>query len=121
MQGKIIGNISNVYKIKTESKEYNAYARGKLKNNEITPLVGDNVEIQVTDEEKSEAIIEKVEQRKNEIKRPKISNIDQIIFVISTKHPKPDLLMLDKQLAYAEKLGINAIIIINKIDYKTVI
>ena len=109
MQGKIIGNISNVYKIKTESKEYNAYARGKLKNNEITPLVGDNVEIQVTDEEKSEAIIEKVEQRKNEIKRPKISNIDQIIFVISTKHPKPDLLMLDKQLAYAEKLGINAI------------
>ena len=64
MQGKIIGNISNVYKIKTESKEYNAYARGKLKNNEITPLVGDNVEIQVTDEEKSEAIIEKVEQRK---------------------------------------------------------
>ena len=55
MQGKIIGNISNVYKIKTESKEYNAYARGKLKNNEITPLVGDNVEIQVTDEEKSEA------------------------------------------------------------------
>ena len=116
MQGKIIGNISNVYKIKTENKEYNAYARGKLKNNEITPLVGDNVEIQVTDEEKSEAIIEKVEQRKNEIKRPKISNIDQIIFVISTKHPKPDLLMLDKQLAYAEKLGINAIIIINKID-----
>lgn len=116
MQGKIIGNISNVYKIKTESKEYNAYARGKLKNNEITPLVGDNVEIQVTDEEKSEAIIEKVEQRKNEIKRPKISNIDQIIFVISTKHPKPDLLMLDKQLTYAEKLGINAIIIINKID-----
>ena len=116
MQGKIIGNISNVYKIKTESKEYNAYARGKLKNNEITPLVGDNVEIQVTDEEKSEAIIEKVEQRKNEIKRPKISNIDQIIFVISTKLPKPDLLMLDKQLAYAEKLGINAIIIINKID-----
>ena len=116
MQGKIIGNISNVYKIKAESKEYNAYARGKLKNNEITPLVGDNVEIQVTDEEKSEAIIEKVEQRKNEIKRPKISNIDQIIFVISTKHPKPDLLMLDKQLAYAEKLGINAIIIINKID-----
>ena len=54
---------SNIYKIKTENKEYNAYARGKLKNNEITPLVGDNVEIQVTDEEKSEAIIEKVEQK----------------------------------------------------------
>ena len=58
MQGKIIGNISNVYKIKTESKEYNAYARGKFKNQDIKPLVGDRVEIEVTDEEKNEAIIE---------------------------------------------------------------
>ena len=116
MQGIIIGNISNTYKIKTESKIYEAFARGKFKNEEITPLVGDSVEIQVTDEEKPNAIIEKILPRKNEIKRPKMANIDQIIFIISTKNPKPDLLMLDKQLAYAEKLKINPIIIINKID-----
>ena len=116
MQGIIIGNISNTYKIKTDIKIYEAYARGKLKNEEITPLVGDMVEIQITDEEKSVAIIEKVQPRKNEIKRPKIANIDQIIFIVSTKNPKPDLLMLDKQLAYVEKLNIEPIIIINKID-----
>ena len=74
------------------------------------------VEIQITDEEKSVAIIEKVQPRKNEIKRPKIANIDQIIFIVSTKNPKPDLLMLDKQLAYVEKLNIEPIIVINKID-----
>ena len=116
MQGIIIGNISNVYKIETEKKVYEAFARGKLKNEEIVPLVGDKVEIQVLDEEKGIAIIEKIEKRKNELKRPKIANISQIIFIISTKNPKPDLLMLDKQLAYAEKLGIESIIIINKID-----
>ena len=116
MQGIIIGNISNTYKIKTDTKIYEAYARGKLKNEEITPLVGDMVEIQITDEEKSVAIIEKVQPRKNEIKRPKIANIDQIIFIVSTKNPKPDLLMLDKQLAYVEKLNIEPIIVINKID-----
>ena len=116
MQGIIIGNISNTYKIKTDIKIYEAYARGKLKNEEITPLVGDMVEIQITDEEKSVAIIEKVQPRKNEIKRPKIANIDQIIFIVSTKNPKPDLLMLDKQLAYVEKLNIEPIIVINKID-----
>ena len=116
MQGLIIGNISNTYKIKTDIKIYEAYARGKLKNEEITPLVGDMVEIQITDEEKSVAIIEKVQPRKNEIKRPKIANIDQIIFIVSTKNPKPDLLMLDKQLAYVEKLNIEPIIVINKID-----
>lgn len=116
MQGLIIGNISNTYKIKTDTKIYEAFARGKFKNEEITPLVGDNVEIQITDEEKQTSIIEEILPRKNEIKRPKMANIDQIIFIVSTKNPKPDLLMLDKQLAYVEKLKIEPIIIINKID-----
>ena len=116
MQGLIIGNISNTYKIKTETKIYEAFARGKFKNEDLIPLVGDKVEIEVTDEEKSVAVIENILPRKNEIKRPKMANIDQIIFIVSTKNPKPDLLMLDKQLAYVEKLGIEPIIIINKID-----
>ena len=57
MQGIIIGNISNTYKIKTEEGMYEAYARGRFKNEEITPLVGDKVEIQITDEEKNVAVI----------------------------------------------------------------
>ena len=130
----MIKNISNMYKIKTEEKEYNAYARGKLKNIEITPLVGDIVEFSVLNEEeiknsynneiknniynstKIDAVIEKILPRKNELKRPKVANIDQIVFILSAKHPKPDLLMLDKQLAYAEFVNIKPIIIINKMD-----
>lgn len=116
MQGIIIGNISNTYKIKTQTKIYEAYARGKFKSEEITPLVGDKVEIEITDEANNSAIIEEILPRKNEIKRPKMANIDQIIFIVSTKNPKPDLLMLDKQLAYVEKLKIEPIIVINKSD-----
>ena len=116
MQGIIIGNISNIYIVKTGKKIYEAYARGRFKNEEVTPLVGDVVEIQMTDECKNTAIIEKIKMRKNEIKRPKMANIDQIIFIISIKNPKPDLLMLDKQLAYVEMLGIEPVIVINKID-----
>ena len=52
MEGIIIGNISNTYKIETTEKIYVAYARGKFKNRDIKPLVGDRVEIEVTDEEK---------------------------------------------------------------------
>lgn len=116
MKGIIIGNISNMYKIKTNDGTYEAYARGRFKNVDITPLVGDIVEIQITEEISKAAIIENIEPRKNEIKRPRLANIDQIIFIISTKNPKPDLLMLDKQLAYVEMLGIEPIIVINKID-----
>ena len=118
MEGIIIGNISNTYKIESTETIYVAYARGKFKNRDIKPLVGDRVEIEVTDEEKNEAIIEEIKTRKNEIKRPKIANIDQIVFIISTKNPKPDLLMLDKQLAYSEKIKIEPIIIVNKCDLK---
>ena len=116
MQGLIIGNIANLYKIKLNSKTYSATARGRFKKDETTPVVGDLVDIQIIDEEKREAVIEKIHPRKSYIKRPKVANVSQIILVLSIKDPKPDLLMLDKQLAYAEFLGIKPIIVINKID-----
>ena len=116
MQGLIIGNIANLYKIKLNNKIYSATARGRFKKDETTPVVGDLVDIQIIDEEKQEAVIEKIYPRKSYIKRPKVANVSQIILVLSIKDPKPDLLMLDKQLAYAEFLGIKPIIVINKID-----
>lgn len=116
MQGIVIGNISNMYQIETEKNIYKSYARGRFKKEEVKPMVGDVVDIEIIDAEKSEAIIENIKPRKNEIKRPKIANIDQIVFIISIKNPKPDLLMLDKQLVYVESLNIEPIIVINKID-----
>ncbi|MBR3254744.1 MAG: ribosome small subunit-dependent GTPase A [Clostridia bacterium] len=116
MQGLIIENISNTYKVKYNNKIYNTTARGKFKNQEISPVVGDIVELANIDEEKQEAVIEKILPRENYVKRPKVSNITQLIFVLSSKNPKPDLLMLDKQLAFAEFLGIKSIIVLNKID-----
>jgi ribosome biogenesis GTPase len=116
MQGIIIENISNQYKVKVEETVYKSMARGKLKKDDCSLAVGDFVDIEVTNKEKCEAVIERLEPRKSYIKRPKIANISQIILVISTKNPKPDLLMLDKQIAYAEFLNIKPIIVINKID-----
>lgn len=117
MQGIIIENISNLYKVKAEGNVYSASARGKFKQEGVTPLVGDIVDFEILEDKKEiEAIINDIKPRSTELKRPKIANISQIIFMISTKHPKPDLLMLDKQLCYAEYLGIKPIIVINKID-----
>ena len=116
MQGLIVENISNLYKIKVQNKIYEANARGKLKKEEITPVVGDEVEIQILDEENKKAVIEKIEPRTTYIKRPKMSNITQLILVVSSKNPKPDLLLLDKQLAFAEYLEIKPIIVLNKTD-----
>ena len=116
MKGKIIENISNLYKVEANKEIYEATARGKFKKDEITPVVGDNVEIEIIDEQERKAVINKIEERSVYVKRPKMANITQIVLVVSSKHPKPDLLMLDKQLAFAELLCIKAIIVLNKTD-----
>ncbi len=116
MQGLIIENISNLYKIETNKNIYEAVARGKFKNDNITPVVGDNVVFEVIDEENKKAVIEEILERKIYVKRPKIANITQMIFVLSSKDPKPDILMLDKQLAFAEFLGVKSLILLNKTD-----
>ena len=120
MQGLIIENIANLYKIENKENNqkevYEAYARGKFKKEEITPVVGDFVEFEVTDEENKKAVITEIAERKVYIKRPKMANITQLVLVVSSKDPKPDLLMLDKQLAFSEFLDLKACIVLNKID-----
>ena len=125
MKGIIIENISNLYRVKIieknsdiEGKVYEANVRGKFKKDDIIPVVGDFVECEIVkeDKEKDRVSIDKISDRNVYIKRPKLANISQIVLVVSSKHPKPDLLMLDKQLAFAEYLGINALIVLNKID-----
>lgn len=77
-------------------------------------MVGDDVEIEKTLDGK--AVIQEIFERKNMLKRPRVSNISQIVFVISPKMPKPNFLMIDKELCYAELMRIHPIIVINKID-----
>ena len=115
-QGIIIENISNIFKIICENELYTCDARGKLKKDDIKPVVGDKVNFEITKIEEKTGVIEEILPRKNYIKRPKIANINQIVLVISSKMPKPDLLMLDKQLAFAEYMNIKPVIVINKID-----
>lgn len=116
LKGIVLSNISNLYKVEANEKIYDCNARGNLKNNEISPVSGDFVEIEIIDEEKKTGVITKIKERRNYLKRPKMANLSQIIFVLSMKLPKPDMELLDKQLAYAEFLGIKPVICLNKID-----
>lgn len=116
MQGLVIGNIADLYKVEIQNKIYEALARGKLKNDGNSLAVGDLVEVTITDEINNKAVIDEILPRKVYIKRPKLANITQLVLVMSSKNPKPDLLMLDKQLTFAKFLNINAIIVLNKVD-----
>lgn len=116
--GIIISNASNLYVVEDIklNEIFICNARGKFKEQGQTLAVGDYVEYKITDNEKRIGIINEVEERVSYIKRPKIANLTQIIFVVSMKQPKPDLLMLDKQLAFAELNNVKPVICFNKID-----
>ena len=115
-KGIIICTSSNVYQVAEGEKVYKCLARGKFKKERVSPLVGDEVEFTITNSEKQEGVIEQILPRKNELKRPKMANLTQLILVVSMKMPSPDLLLLDKQLVFAEFMGLKATIVLNKVD-----
>lgn len=111
MQGKIIRIISNLYTVKCSDGKYDCQARGKFRNDKITPLVGDDCII-----DKDNKYILEILPRKNELKRPLVSNIDTAVIVTSIKQPDLSLNLLDKMLSIITINKIKPIICFTKLD-----
>jgi ribosome biogenesis GTPase len=86
-------------------------ARGRLRKEDIVPMVGDRVVVNTRD-----AVIENILPRKNQLKRPPVCNLDYLGIVLAVNHPKPDLLLVDKLILSANINSVKPFIIINKID-----
>lgn len=113
-QGKIFQSLSGFYDVHSEGKVYRTRARGNFRKRKITPLVGDDVEFQVEDENKG--YILKMLPRKNSLVRPPIANIDQAIVATATTQPEFSSNLLDRQLIELEISGITPIIYFTKTD-----
>ena len=112
MIGKIIKIISNDYTVKLDNNDIiTVKARGVFRNKNITPLVGDNVKVDI-----NKKVIDEILTRKNELIRPPVSNIDQAIIVTSCLNPDFSSNLLDKMLTIIEYNNIKPIIIITKYD-----
>jgi ribosome biogenesis GTPase / thiamine phosphate phosphatase len=111
MQGKIIKNISNLYDVLVDETIYHCKPRGKFKNVNITPLVGDMVTIDPINN-----YLLAILPRTNELLRPKVANIDYVIIMTSIKHPDLSYTLLDKELSFVLLNNLKPIIIFSKID-----
>jgi len=111
MEGKITRIISNLYTVTTNENTYDCRARGKFRNDKLTPLVGDIVEFN----EENNYILE-IKTRKNSLDRPMISNIDSALIITSVKKPELSLNLLDKQLTLCISNNIEPIIVFTKLD-----
>jgi len=111
MRGQIIKILSNLYTVKSNGKIYECHSRGKFRNENITPLVGDFV---MFDPENN--YILEIMPRKNELERPMVCNVDQGLIVTSLKNPDFSTNLLDKLLVVMEFNKIKPIICLTKYD-----
>jgi ribosome biogenesis GTPase len=113
-QGKIIKALSGFYYVAHDEGVTQCRGRGVFRKNKITPLVGDHVVFQAENE--NEGYILEIAERKNELVRPPIANVDQAILVFSAVEPDFSPLLLDRFLVLIEFNHIEPIICISKID-----
>ena len=117
MQGKIVKGIAGFYYVHVvESGVYECKAKGIFRKDGVKPLVGDNVEIEVLDEEEKKGNIREILTRKNELIRPAGANIDQALVVFAVTKPKPHFNLLDRFLVMMEQKKIPVILCFNKSD-----
>jgi ribosome biogenesis GTPase len=109
---KIFSNTSLVYSLENK-QEYRSKLKGKVKF-KIAPLVGDLVEFEIIDN--NEGYIQKILERKNELYRPKIANVDQVVLVSALKEPNLSTYIIDKYLAFLELDEIKPILLFTKKD-----
>lgn len=117
MKGKIVKGIAGFYYVHDGvGTVYECKAKGIFRNKKIKPLVGDDVEISILNEEEKTGNIDRILPRKNHLIRPAVSNIDQAVVVFAITEPMPNLNLLDRFLVMMERQEVPVIICFNKID-----
>ena len=111
MKGQIVKILSNLYFVNVNGKVYDCHSRGKFRNDNITPTVGDYVIVDI----KNKYIMD-ILPRKNTLVRPFVSNIDQGLIVTSVKKPDFSTNLLDKLLVVMEYNKVKPIICLTKYD-----
>ena len=121
MQGKIIKSIAGFYEVDTGDEIYRCRAKGIFRALGKKPLVGDDVEIDITDvvSDPKEGNVRALLPRKNELVRPNVANVDQALLIFAITHPAPSYNMLDRFLITMQERELDAVLCFNKRDIAT--
>lgn len=114
MKGQIRKALSGFYYVYSEEKLYQTRARGNFRKLKISPLVGDEVVFESTNQ--TDGYILEMLPRKNELVRPAVANVDQAVIVTSLVEPNFSYNLLDRFLVTLAHQSIEPIIYLTKVD-----
>lgn len=116
-QGKIIKGIAGFYYVHVDSLGvYECKAKGIFRKQDIKPLVGDNVIIEVLDEDNRIGNITEILPRTSELIRPAAANVDQALVIFAITNPEPNFNLLDRFLVMMDYQNLPTVILFNKED-----
>ncbi len=116
IKGKIIKSIGGFYHVETPDGVLICRARGLFRLQNVFPCAGDECEVCL--EENNEPVIVDIDNRKNELIRPPLANLDAVFLVVSTTEPNPNAFVLDKLIFILESKGIEPVLVFTKTDKK---
>ncbi len=114
LTGLILRSQGGFYQVRTSAGELRCRGRGRFRKEATQLLVGDQVEVQPTEE--GAGFITGLAPRKNFLIRPPVANLDRLVLVVSAADPAPNLLVVDKLTAIAARRGIPAALVFTKSD-----
>ncbi|MCL2633394.1 MAG: ribosome small subunit-dependent GTPase A [Oscillospiraceae bacterium] len=114
-QGIITSSVGGLYGVKTDDGVISCRARGLFRLKNVSPYVGDYVTVEY---ENDEPFIAEINQRKNELVRPPLANLDCVVITVSSCEPNPCALIIDKLTVILESKGIEPVLCFTKIDKK---
>ncbi|MCR5799272.1 MAG: ribosome small subunit-dependent GTPase A [Lachnospiraceae bacterium] len=123
MHGKIVKGIAGFYYVhvsddthKDAQNIYECKAKGVFRKNHEKPLVGDDCEMDVIDEDSKTGNIVRILDRKNSIIRPNVANVDQALVIFASVKPEPNYNLLDRFLILMQQNDIPCLLVFNKKD-----
>lgn len=117
MRGKIIKGIAGFYYVHVSNAGiYECKAKGVFRKDNVKPLVGDNVELQVLDEQEKTGNIIRIFDRSSQLIRPAVANVDQALVIFAITSPQPNFNLLDRFLIMMRQQKLPSIICFNKLD-----
>lgn len=114
MDGIILKALSGFYYVGNGNEIYECKARGSFRKNGISPLVGDFVEFEIT--ENMHGVIDRIAERKTCLYRPPVANIEKLFIISAFSTPSPNSYIVDRLTAIAVYNGIKPYIVFNKCD-----
>jgi ribosome biogenesis GTPase len=121
-EGVIVKALSGYYYVKplrdgsivSDEQSVQCRARGIFKKRGESPLVGDRVIYELT--ENNEGMVNEILPRESELIRPPVANVKLAVLLFSLREPDMNLNLLDKFLVHIEHSGLDTLIVLTKQD-----